>query len=108
MKTVLIFTLSLSAILVASFGSKDGDYFDSDNIISEFRDVTDINKVYREKTFTISILQGPDQSIKVLTNDNIIHKIDPIVLNNKLKTNSFDLNFIKKDVEVNFGVANLN
>ena len=85
MKDKVIFTLSLTVLLLASSCSKDDEFFGSDIIISEFRNVADFNRIYSEGTFTINILQGPEQSVEVITSDNIMHRLETSVSNNKLK-----------------------
>lgn len=108
MKKLLIITLSLAAILITSSCSKDDDFFGSGNITSEFRDISTFDKVYSEGTFTVNILQGPEQSVEVITNDNIIHRLKTTVSNNKLSIYLLDGNYSNINVEVNITIPNLN
>lgn len=108
MKKLISISLVLSVLLITSSCTKDDDFFGSSNITSEIRNVATFNKVSSEGIFTVNIFQGPVQSLEVITNANIIHRLKTKVSNNKLEIYLSDGNYDNIVVELNITVPNLN
>jgi hypothetical protein len=108
MKKLIIITLAFSAFIATTSCSNDDDFSGSNTIISQFRDVPAFNKVSSDGIFTVNILQGAEQSLEVIANDNIINRLQTTVSNNKLSIYLLDGNYDNISIEINITVPNLN
>jgi len=107
MKKVVIlpFLLALTLILSCSKDSISG----SGDLTSESRTVTNFTKVKSEGVFEVMITQGNDQSIQVIADDNIIHKVKTVVVDNELRIFlDDDDNYTNISVEVIITVPSIN
>jgi len=53
--------------------------------ISEFRNVADFTKVSSEGVFEVTITQGDFQSVEIIADDNLIHRVKTEVVDNELR-----------------------
>ncbi len=96
------------ALLLAIFSSCSKDtIFGSDVISSEFRSVENFTKVSSEGVFEINIIQGDTQSVEVIANSNIIHRVKTKVINGELRIYLDNNNYRDIDLEVNITVPSI-
>lgn len=104
MKQFLLFT----AVAVATFYSCSEDtLYGSGYTTSEFRTVNDFNKVSSEGTFVVSITKGTEQSVEIIADDNLMHRVKTKVQNGKLKIYLENGNYSNTHLEANITVADL-
>lgn len=107
-KNVILPILVLLLTLVSSC-SRDTIY-GSGELASENRDVAYFTKVSSEGIFEANITQGTEQSLEIIANDNIIHKVKTSVVNNELKLylDSDNDNYRDIYLQANIVVTSLN
>lgn len=107
MKNLVILPVVLLLTFLSSC-SKD-NINGSGDLISESRNVGDFTKVKSEGVFEVMITQGNDQSVQVIADDNIIHKVKTVVTNNELRLYlDNDNNYGSISVEVIITVPSIN
>ena len=108
MKNLVILPVVLLLTLISSC-SRDTIYGSGD-MVSEFRDVDYFTKLSSEGVFDVNITQGTSQSIEIIANDNIIHKVKTRVVNNELKLYLDSDNDTYRDIilQANIVVTRLN
>ncbi len=106
MKNKIILSVVL---LLAIFSSCSKDtIFGSDVISSEFRTIESFTKVSSEGVFQVNIIQGETQSVEVIANNNIIHKVKTKVVNNELRLYLDNNNYRDIELQVNIMVPSIN
>ena len=83
MKHIFFLPIVFLAILVSSC-SQDS-ISGSGEMISQSRTVPSFNKVSSEGVFEVTITQGETQSVEIIADDNIMHKVITKVVNNELR-----------------------
>lgn len=83
MKQILFLPILFLAILVSSCSHDTIN--GSGNLSSEIRTISAFNKVSIEGVFEVTITQGDTQSVEIIADDNIMHKVITRVLNNELR-----------------------
>ena len=84
MKNVIILPALVLVSLLFSC-STDDTIYGSGQLASEFRDVNLFTKVNSEGVFEVNITQGSSQSVEIIADDNVIHKVRTKVINNELR-----------------------
>ena len=109
MKNSVILPVLVLLLTLVSSCSRDTIY-GSGEMTSEFRDVEYFTKVSSEGIFEVNITQGTEQSIEIIANDNIIHKVKTSVVNNELKLylDSDNDNYRDIYLQANIAVTRLN
>jgi len=82
MKRIII---SISILLFSVSACTKDTIVGSGTPISEFRNVTDFTKVSSEGVFEVAITQGDVQSVEIIADDNIIHRVKTEVVDNELR-----------------------
>lgn len=108
MKNLVI--LPLIFLLISMSSCSDDDLIiGSGNPTSEFRSVANFSKISAEGVFDITITQGSVQSVEIIADDNIIHKVKTKVVSNELKLYLDDDNNYRGIIlEVNIIVPSIN
>jgi len=89
--------------------SDDDLIIGSGNPTSEFRNGLNFSKISAEGVFDITITQGSVQSVEIIADDNIIHKVKTKVVSNELRLYLDDDNNYRGIIlEVNIIVPNIN
>ena len=89
--------------------SNDDLIIGSGSPISEFRSVSNFSKISSEGVFDITIKQGSVQSVEIIADDNIIHKVKTKVVSNELRLYLDDNNNYRGIIlEVNIIVPSIN
>ncbi len=101
------FSLLLVMITVLMSCSKD-DIKGSGDLTSEIRNVEYFTKVESEGIFKVNILQGTTQSVEVIADNNIIHKVNTRVVDNELKLDLDNGNYQSINLEVNITALRIN
>lgn len=83
MKQIFFLPMLFLAILASSC-SRDTIYGSGD-LTSEIRTISTFNKVSSEGVFEVTITQGETQSVEIIADDNIMHKVITKVVNNELR-----------------------
>ena len=76
--------------------------------ISEFRNVADFTKVSSEGVFEVTITQGDFQSVEIIANDNIIHRVKTEVVDNEIRLYLDDRNYKNISLQANIIAARIN
>jgi hypothetical protein len=76
--------------------------------ISEFRNVADFTKVSSEGVFEVAITQGDYQSVEIISDDNIIHRIKTEVVDNELRLYLDDHNYGNISLKANITAKRIN
>jgi hypothetical protein len=108
MKNLTMLPLILLLLLYSS--CSEDTFMGSGNLIMESRNVEAFTKVKSEGTFDVHITQGATQSVEIIADDNVIHKVTTRVVNNELEL-SFDSNNDSYDdisLQANIVVTRLN
>lgn len=89
--------------------SNDDLIIGSGSPTSEFRSVSNFSKINSEGVFDITITQGSVQSVEIIADDNIIHKVKTNVVSNELRLYLDDDNNYRDIIlEVNIIVPSIN
>ncbi len=81
----------------------------SGDLISETRNVANFTKLKSQGVFEVMIIQGDNQSIEVIADNNIIHKVKTIVVNNELRLYlDDDDNYGNISVQINITSPSIN
>jgi len=108
MKTIvnLFFILLITTVISCS---DDDLIIGSGSPTSEFRSVSNFSKISSEGVFDITIMQGSVQSVEIIADDNIIHKVKTNVVGNELRLYLDDNNSYSGIIlQVNIIVSSIN
>jgi len=100
-------SLLLVMITVLMSCSKD-DINGSGDLTSEMREVNYFIKVKSEGVFKVNITQGETQSVEVIADNNVIHKVNTEVVDNELRLYLDDGNYQGVNLEVNIVALRIN
>ena len=107
MKNLVILPIVLLLALISSC-SRD-TITGSGDLTSEFRNVANFTKVSSEGIFEVTITQGTSQSIEIIADDNIMHKVKTKVVNNELRLYLDDDNSYRDiNLQANIAVPRVN
>ena len=106
MKNIVILSIVLLLNLLSS--CTEDPIIGSDDLTSEFRNVASFTKFSSEGVFEVMITQGNSQSVEIIANENIIHKVKTIVINNELRLFLDDNNYKNVNLKANIIVPNMN
>jgi hypothetical protein len=108
MKTIVnLFIIFLMTTVISC--SNDDLIIGSGSPTSEFRSVSNFSKINSEGVFDITITQGSVQSVEIIADDNIIHKVKTNVVSNELRLYLDDDNNYRDIIlEVNIIVPSIN
>lgn len=101
----IILTLTLITVMLS--GCSKDTIEGSGDTQSEFRSVAHFNKVSSEGTFEVTITQGNEQSLEIIADDNIIHRVISKVTDGKLKLYLQDGNYNNIHLQANITVTEL-
>ena len=76
--------------------------------ISEFRNVADFTKVSSEGVFEVTITQGDFQSVEIIADDNLIHRVKTEVVDNELRLYLDDRNYKNISLKANITTERIN
>jgi len=76
--------------------------------ISEFRNVADFTKVSSEGVFEVTITQGDFQSVEIIADDNLIHRVKTEVVDNELRLYLDDRNYKNISLKANITTQRIN
>jgi hypothetical protein len=107
MKNKIILPVALLLAIFSSCSNEDTIY-GSDELTSEFRTIESFTKVSSEGVFEVNIIQGETQSVEVIANNNIIHRVKTKVVNNELRLYLDNNNYRDIELEVNITVPSIN
>lgn len=86
-----------TSILLITLTSCAEDTFEGSGLpISEIRNVANFSKVSSEGVFEVSIVQGDTQSVEIIADHNIMHRVKTEVVDNELRLYVDDHNY--KDI----------
>ena len=106
MKNKIILPVALLLVIFISCSYEDTIY-GSDELTSEFRTLESFTKVSSEGVFEVNIVQGDTQSVEVIANNNIIHRVKTKVVNNELRLYLDNNNYMDIELQVNITVPNI-
>ena len=81
MKKSVMLLLAVATLYCCS----EDRFFGSGDTISEIRNVEYFDKVSSEGTFEVIITKGNEQSVEIIADNNILHRVKTDVINGKLK-----------------------
>ena len=105
MKRIII---SISILLFSVSACTKDTIVGSGTPISEFRNVTDFTKVSSEGVFEVVITQGDVQSVEIIADDNIIHRVKTEVVDNELRLYLDDHNYGNINLKANIIAERIN
>jgi hypothetical protein len=103
-KIVILSMIALSLLLVSCY---EDTYIGSGNIISEFRELPEFSKVSLEGVYRVNIKQGSFQELEIVTDDNIIHRVNTRVADNKLFVDMKTGQYNRMSIEVNITLPSI-
>lgn len=103
MKKIIVVIFTMMAVVSCS----NEDFTGSGNTISEFREVNAFAKISSEGTFIVNITQGPEQSLEIIADDNIISRVRTEVSGNQLNLFLEDGNYQNTYLEANITIPDL-
>lgn len=101
-KVVLLF-----AVVSSIVGCSKDEVIGSGNTISEFRYVDVFNELSSEGTFNVTITKGDEQTVEIIADHNVMHKVRTDVINGKLRLHLADGNYKNVHLEAVITVPNL-
>lgn len=107
MKTAIQLVVVL-LFMTSTLSCSEDHFFGSGEPISEMREVNSFSKVSSEGVFEVTIIQGTTQSVEIIADDNIIHKVKTKVVNNELRLYLDNDNYRNISLEANITVTKLN
>ncbi|MBP0904068.1 head GIN domain-containing protein [Mariniflexile gromovii] len=100
--------IGIISIFVLSFlGCSSDTFVGSGDTISEIRQVANFSKVSSEGMFEVYITKGNEQSVEIIADDNIMHRVKTKVSNGKLKLHLLDGNYNNTHLKAYITVKNL-
>lgn len=106
MKKIIKVTVIIM-VIISLIGCSIDEFTGSGISASEFRSVDDFEKVSSEGTFKVFITEGDRQSLKIVADNNILHRVKTEVRNGKLKLYLKNGNYRNVHLEAHIKVRNL-
>lgn len=103
MKKVGILLVVISSLL----GCSKEEFNGSGDTISEFRDLAYFNAVSSEGTFHVTITKGDEQSVEIIADNNIMHRVRTTLSNGKLNLHLADGSYNNVHLEAHIRVLDL-
>ena len=104
MKKIILLLITVLTLMSCSENLYNG----SGDLTSEMRNVSSFTKVKSEGIFNVNIVQGETQSVEVIADDNIIHKVNTKVVNNELRLSLKNGNYQDITLNINITVKQIN
>lgn len=107
MKKLFFISVALLTIIFFNSCSNDEEFYGSGVFVTETRDVSNFSKIYNEGIANVTIIQGETQSLEIVADDNIIHRVITTVNNNELLISLQDGNYNNINIEAFLTVTSL-